>query len=184
MSAGTGGTLSGVAHFLKESTAKCINIVLVDPLGSCLFNKVKLNVAYTTEQQERRLHRNRYDTIAEGIGLDRITQNFAVGLDAGVIDDAIKVTDQEALDVAHWLLREEGIFVGSSSAMNISAAFQYALSMPPASCIVTVLCDSGQRHLSRFWNKNFILNWGLLWPEDDMATWNDRLPCKIRGETY
>ena len=180
MSAGTGGTISGVAHFLRESTANDIRVVLVDPPGSCLFNKVKLNVAYTDEQQERRLHRHRYDTIAEGIGLDRITQNFSVGLNLGVIDDALRITDQEAVDMAHWLLREEGLFVGSSSAMNVSAALQYADLMPPGSCVVTVICDGGQRHLSRFWNRQFIIKWGLLWPCDDLVAWNERLPYRIR----
>jgi len=180
MSAGTGGTISGVAHFFQESDSKFVKVVLVDPPGSCLYNKVKLNVAYTSEQEERRLHRHRYDTIAEGIGLDRITQNLALGLDLGVIDDAVKVSDQEAVDIAHWLLKEEGIFVGSSSAMNISAAVRYADLMPSGSFVVTVICDGGQRHLSRFWNKDFIQRWGLKWPGDDMVAWNERLPYKIR----
>jgi cysteine synthase A len=132
-------------------------------------------VAYTTEQQERRLQRHRYDTIAEGIGLDRITQNFAIGLNLNILDDAVKVTDQEAVDMAHWLLRNEGLFCGSSSAMNVSAAIQYASTMPPDSCVVTIICDSGQRHLSRFWNRDFIIQWGLYWPGDDMSAWHDRL---------
>jgi len=181
MSAGTGGTLSGVSHFLRESSSnlKHVKVILVDPPGSCLFNKVKLNVAYTSEQQERRLHRHRYDTIVEGIGLDRITKNIALGLDLGIIDDAVKVTDQEAVDIAHWILKEEGLFVGSSSAMNISAAIGYAALMPSGSSIVTIICDGGQRHLSRFYNRDFILRSGLKWPGDDIIAWIGRLPFQL-----
>jgi cysteine synthase A len=149
---------------------------LIDPPGSSLFNKVKYNVAFATEQKERVLRRHRYDTIAEGIGLDRVTQNFAVGFNNGIFDDAIRVSDQEAVDMAHWLLKEEGLFVGSSSAMNVyGAALHAKLSMSPNSCVVTVICDGGQRHLTRFWSRDFIKGRGLHWPEDDHVAWKARL---------
>lgn len=64
------------------------------------------------------------------------------------------------------LLREEGLFVGSSSAMNIVGAIRTAIDLPPGSNVVTVICDSGQRYLTRFWNRDFIVNWGLEWPQD------------------
>ena len=83
-----------------------------------------------------------------------------MGCDTSSIDDAIQISDQEAVDMAHWLLREEGIFVGSSSAMNVAGAVRVASSMPPDSSIVTVICDGGQRHVSRFWNQEFITEWG------------------------
>lgn len=164
MSSGTGGTISGVGVYLKEQK-KDVKIILVDPPGSSLFSKVKYGVAYTSEQKEQGIRRHRYDTIAEGIGLDRVTHNFSLGLQHGAIDDAIFITDQEAVEMAHWLIREEGFFVGSSSAMNIIGAVKAAMEMKKGSQIVTVICDSGQRHITRFWNKKFIELRGLAWPE-------------------
>ena len=125
--------------------------------------------------------------------MDRITQNFALGYDNGVIDDAIKIDDQMAVDVAHWLLKEEGLFVGSSSAMNIAGAILLCVNnsnddndssndddddgygLKSGSSVVTVICDGGQRHLTRFWNREFILKWNLLWPKDDEVAWKCRL---------
>jgi len=165
-----------------------------------LYNKVKFGVAYASQMSEQRLRRHRYDTLAEGIGLDRITANFGLGCidiswskDGGsfqrkvdlsmdenavtsscnktlvhqsrIIDDAISITDQQAVYMAHYLLRHEGIFVGSSTAMNIVGALYAAKDMPSGSNIVTVVCDGGQRHTSRFWSKTFIEEWGLVWPE-------------------
>ena len=213
MSAGTGGTIVGVGGCLKDKwwsdcgklsikqPRTCPRIILVDPPGSSLYNKVKFGVAYTSQMSEQRLRRHRYDTLAEGIGLDRITANFGLGCtdivwskDGGsfkkrldealdennsictsraeqstnqskVIDDAISITDQQAVFMAHYLLRHEGLFVGSSSAMNIAGAILVASTMPPNSNVVTVICDGGQRHTSRFWNREFIEQWGLDWPE-------------------
>mmetsp|Transcript_13259 Transcript_13259/g.29315 ORF Transcript_13259/g.29315 Transcript_13259/m.29315 type:complete len:465 (+) Transcript_13259:96-1490(+) len=177
MSSGTGGTISGVGRYLK-SRSPFVRVVLVDPPGSALYSKVKYGVAYASEQSERALKRHRYDTLAEGIGLDRVTANFAMGCDTCAIDDAIQISDQEAVDMAHWLLREEGIFVGSSSAMNVAGAVRVASSMPPDSRTVTVICDGGQRHVSRFWNKKFITEWGCSWP---VSGGNRRLPDCIES---
>lgn len=183
MSSGTGGTISGVGTYLKEQSelkeSDC-KVCLVDPPGSSLYNKVKYNVAFAKEQSERGLLRHRYDTIAEGIGLDRITNNFSLGVEHGVLDDAVRVTDQEAVDFAHWLLKEEGLFVGSSSAMNVIGAVRVAMEMDANSIVVTVICDGGQRHLTRFWNRDFVLEWGLQWPEDDLDAWKSRLPLPLQ----
>ena len=165
MSAGTGGTLAGVGRFLKETTAGHCHVVLVDPPGSVLYHKIQHGVAFTPQQAERSLRRHRYDTIAEGIGLDRLTHNISCGLD--YIDEAIRVTDQEALDMAHWLLQREGLWVGSSSSMNVVGAIRTALTLPPGSCVVTVICDAGSRHVTRFWNRDFCEKWGLNWPQEE-----------------
>lgn len=181
MSSGTGGTISGVGTYLKEQSKESdCKVCLVDPPGSSLYNKVKYNVAFAKEQSERGLLRHRYDTIAEGIGLDRITKNFSLGIEHGVLDDAVRVTDQEAVDFAHWLLKEEGLFVGSSSAMNVIGAVRVAMEMDANSTVVTVICDGGQRHLTRFWNRDFVLEWGLQWPEDDLDAWRSRLPLPLQ----
>lgn len=90
-----------------------------------------------------------YDTIAEGVGIDRLTENFI----CAKIDDAFLVTDDETVEMSRFLLREEGLFVGSSSALNCVAAVRAARKLGPGHTIVTVLCDSGQRHLTKFWNE-------------------------------
>jgi cysteine synthase A len=152
-------------------------VVLVDPPGSSLYSKVAHGVAFAPEQSERSIRRHRYDTVAEGIGLDRVTRNLQAGLDA--IDDAVRVSDQEALDMAHWLLEHEGMWVGSSSAMNVVGAVRTARSLPPGSSIVTLVCDGGHRHVTRFWNRTFCVGRGLAWPGD--AEPQDRIPECLRG---
>jgi len=171
MSSGTGGTIAGMATYLKEKDAANkgavneVQIVLVDPPGSALYHKVEHGVAFAEEQRERHLRKHRYDTLAEGIGLDRITRNFSSGLDC--IDRSIRVTDQEAVDMAHWILRTEGLWIGSSSAMNLVGAIRTAISLPEGSSVVTIVCDGGQRHATRFWDPIFVQEWGLRWPSGD-----------------
>ena len=80
------------------------------------------------------------------------------------VDAAVRASDQQALEMAHLLAEEEGLFVGSSSAMNCVGALWTALAKGPGHTVVTVLCDSGQRHLSRFWNPAFADERGLAWP--------------------
>jgi len=156
MSAGTGGTISGVARYLKE-VAPSVQVYLADVQGSSLFNKVARGVLYAPEQAEQTVRRHRNDTIAEGIGIDRLTANFAAGLpehNGGLpgIDAAVRVSDQEALDMAHYMLAHEGLFIGSSAAVNCAAAVKVARRMGRGKTIATVLCDSGQRHLTKFYS--------------------------------
>ena len=113
--AGTGGTISGVAMFLKEKQPD-VQIVLADPQGSGLYNKVKHGVMFHSLEREGTRRRDQVDTIIEGIGLTRSTKNFEQGSE--LIDDAVKVTDQQAINMARWLVERDGIFIGSSSAVN------------------------------------------------------------------
>ena len=113
--AGTGGTISGVAQFLRTKLPK-IRIILADPPGSGLYNKVKHGVMFHPHEKEGTRRRQQVDTIVEGIGLSRSTANFEAGRE--MVDDAIKVTDAQALAMARWLVEKDGIFVGSSSAVN------------------------------------------------------------------
>jgi cysteine synthase len=163
MASGTGGTISGVSQYLKQKSSS-IEIVLSDPQGSSLFNKVAHGVCYAKQQSERTIKKHRYDSIVEGVGLDRVTANFA----CANIDSAVCVADQEMLDMAHWLLHNEGLFVGSSSALNVVGALKVAKRMPPGSTIVTIICDSGHRHLSRFWNQDYVGKYSLIWPKVDV----------------
>ncbi|KAM0808126.1 putative Cysteine synthase-like protein [Seiridium cardinale] len=150
--AGTGGTISGVAKYLKEEAKLSdLKIVLADPQGSGLYNKIKYGVMYSPTEREGTRRRQQVDTIVEGIGINRITNNFNAGRDH--ITDAVKVSDEQACKMARWLVEHDGIFAGSSSAVNCVAAVVAAMRLPEESRVVTVLCDSGARHLSKFWKK-------------------------------
>jgi cysteine synthase len=116
--AGTGGTISGVALFLKSKLPE-IKVVLADPPGSGLLNKVKYGVMFDPKEREGTRRRHQVDTIVEGIGINRVTNNFEVGRE--LIDDAIRVTDDQAKGMARWLVENDGIFIGSSSAVNCEA---------------------------------------------------------------
>ena len=162
--AGTGGTIAGVARYLKPKLPD-VKIVLADPQGSGLYNRIKFGVMFNTKEKEGTRRRQQVDSVVEGIGINRVTANFEAGRD--LVDDAIKVTDEQALAMARWLVEKDGIFVGSSSCVNCRlqeslydnmadwilgvAAVEVAQSMGPGHRIVTVLCDSGSRYLSRFW---------------------------------
>lgn len=148
--AGTGGTISGVSKYLKEEAKRSnLKVVLADPQGSGLYNKVRHGVMYSSTEREGTRRRQQVDTIVEGIGINRITENFEAGRE--IIDDAVKVTDEQACRMARWLVENDGIFVGSSSSVNCVAAVVTAMTLPPGSQVVTILCDSGTRHLSKFW---------------------------------
>ncbi|CAI7649232.1 unnamed protein product [Penicillium viridicatum] len=148
--AGTGGTISGVARFLKPLLPR-LTVVLADPQGSGLFNRVVYGVMFDVKEREGTRRRRQVDTIVEGIGINRVTANFEAGKE--MIDDAVRVTDAQALAMARWLVEKDGIFIGSSSAVNCIAAVKTARKLGPGHRIVTVLSDSGSRHLSRFWAK-------------------------------
>ena len=121
---------------------------------------------FNATEREGQRRRHQVDTMVEGIGINRVTANFEVGRE--LIDDAINVTDEQALAMARWLVEKDGIFVGSSSCVNCEfdpmlrnecalnlhtgfAAVKVARAMGPGHRIVTILCDSGTRHISKFW---------------------------------
>lgn len=148
---GTGGTIAGVSKYLKEKLPHVITI-LADPQGSGFFNRIKYGVMYTNEEKEGTRRRHQVDTIIEGIGLNRITHNFAQG--EGSIDDAIKVTDDQAIKMAKFLSVNDGLFLGSSSAINSVAVLKLCkLTNIKDKNIVIIACDSGTRHLSKFWKE-------------------------------
>ena len=148
--AGTGGTISGVALALKPLLPN-LKVVLADPQGSGLYNKIKNGVMFSSTEAEGTRRRHQVDSIVEGIGINLLTANLNAGLN--LIDDAVKVSDAQAMRMARWLVEKEGLFVGASSAVNCVAAAQVAKDTKKGSRIVTVLCDSGARHLSKFWKE-------------------------------
>lgn len=113
--AGTGGTIAGVARYLKPRILD-LKVILADPQGSGLFNRIKYGVMFDPQEREGTRRRQQVDTIVEGIGINRVTANFEAGRE--LVDDAIKVGDDQALAMARWLVEKDGIFVGSSSAVN------------------------------------------------------------------
>ena len=82
-------------------------------------------------------------------------------LEGIVIDDACRVTDQSALNIVYQLMREEGIFVGLSSGINAAGALRMAREGGPGQVIVTLLCDSGIRYLSKTFNPGWLRAHGL-----------------------
>jgi cysteine synthase A len=149
-SAGTGGTISGTALFLKEQNPD-IRVFLADPVGSALYSYVKCGVLEAAD----------HDYIAEGIGIGRLVANF----DGAPVDDAIRVTDQAVVDTAYRLLREEGLLLGMSTALNVWAAEQVALQLGPGKTIVTFLSDGGDRYMSRLYNPDWLAQKGFDLPE-------------------
>ncbi|KAK9084624.1 hypothetical protein Sjap_025035 [Stephania japonica] len=154
--AGTGGTVAGISRFLKEKNPN-IKCFLIDPPGSGLFNKVTRGVMYTREEAEGRRLKNPFDTITEGIGINRLTKNFM----EAELDGAFRGTDREAVEMSRYLLKKDGLFLGSSSAMNCVGAARAAQSLGPGHTIVTILCDNGMRHLSKFYDPQFLFQHGL-----------------------
>jgi len=155
--AGTGGTISGCALALKPLIPS-MKVVLADPQGSGLYNKIKYGVMFSSTEAEGTRRRHQVDSIVEGIGVNRLTKNFEAGMH--LIDDAVKVTDRQAMMMARWLVEKEGVFVGASSAVNCVAAAVVAKQIVQEGKVgkgqgrvVTVLCDSGTRHLSKFWKE-------------------------------
>ncbi|XP_048734425.1 uncharacterized protein LOC125650293 isoform X1 [Ostrea edulis] len=144
---GTGGTLAGVGTYLKEKN-KNIQVFLADPQGSVLYNYIK----------NGKLERTPGDSITEGIGQGRVTQN----LKDAPIDDALAIKDVDAVEWTFRLLHEEGFFVGASTGLNIAAAKQVAEKMGPGHTIVTCLCDTGQRYYGKLFSKTVLKNRGAL----------------------
>jgi cysteine synthase A len=137
---GSGGTLAGVALALKERNPN-IRIGLADPTGSALYDWV---VTGTLKAEG--------SSITEGIGQGRVTAN----IEGAPIDDAWRVSDEEALPVVFDLLSEEGLCLGGSSGVNVAGAIKMAQAMGPGHTIVTILCDGGSRYQSKLFNPEFL----------------------------
>ena len=100
-------------------------------------------------------------SITEGIGQGRITNN----LEGTEIDKAYLIPDQETIDTMFSLTKKEGLFLGSSSGINVAAAIRLGKELGPGHCIVTILCDPGTRYLSKLYNSDFLKSKKLLPPE-------------------
>ena len=147
-SCGTGGTLAGIARALK-ARGPATRIVLADPMGSSLYSWVK-----TGELKPEG------SSITEGIGQAARVPGNLVG-DRALIDDAVQVTDEEALTQVFDLLVQEGICLGGSAGLNVAAAIKVARQLGPGHRVVTILCDGGARYQSKLFNPEFLRERGL-----------------------
>ena len=144
---GSSGTMSGISRALKRENPN-VHIVVADPGGSGMFSYLKTGVIA-----------NEGKSVTEGIGIMRITENFR----AIVADDALRVHDQEMIDVVFHLAKHDGLFVGTSSGLNVAAALQLARQhQGSGKTIVTILCDSGTRYSSRLLNPAWRAEKGLI----------------------
>ncbi len=142
---GSGGTITGVARFLKDQGAPT-EIILADPVGSVLAGIVNDGVpgpegSYTVE----------------GIG-----QNFVPDTaDLSLIDRAYSIPDAEAVATVRELLLKEGILAGSSSGTLVAAALRWCREQTEPKRCVTFVCDTGAKYLSKVYNDAWLADQGL-----------------------
>ncbi len=145
---GTGGTIAGVSNALKEKN-KDIKIYLSDPKGSALYNYI-VNGELKSEG----------GSITEGIGSSWVTKNFATAK----IDGAFSIDDKESLPILFDLIQNEGLSLGTSCGVNIAVAIRLGKELGPGHTIVTILCDKSDRYNSKLFNKSFLQEKGLPFP--------------------
>ncbi|PVU87485.1 hypothetical protein BB561_006306 [Smittium simulii] len=178
---GTGGTIAGLTYYLKPKIPN-LKVFLADPPGSGLANKINHNILFSETEKEGTRRRHQTDTIVEGVGLNRLTFNFklithtpdiefirSLGVEISSeqdlkklkLDGAYTISDQNSIWMSRWLMKNDGLFIGSTSAMNCVAAVKIAQQLGPGCKILTILCDSGQRHLTKFWNDEHLKQMGF-----------------------
>jgi cysteine synthase A len=160
---GTGGTFAGVSEFLK-SRRREIRCVLADPPGSSLYAWVRNGTLKATGS----------GSITEGIGIGRVTENLA----GAPIDDAVYVEDTDTVHWVYRLLYEDGLFLGSTSGINVAAAVRVARELGPGHTIATVLCDGGAKYQSRLFNREWLQQKGLA---DSAVTPAARTPIDLKS---
>jgi cystathionine beta-synthase len=169
MSAGTGGTVTGIARKIKERCPKC-KIIGVDPVGSILALPDSLNGTISSYK-------------VEGIGYDFIP---AV-LDRGLVDEWIKTVDKESFTMARRLIKEEGLLCGGSSGATMHAAIQVAKTMKKGQRLVVILADSVRNYMSKFLNDKWMVDNGFM-EEDSKSShngqwWSSKAVSELKLET-
>lgn len=145
---GTGGTISGVARYLKEMNPK-VQVIGADPVGSILkayFETGKITEAHTYK--------------IEGVGEDFIP----TATDFSKIDQVISCTDRNGLNLTRRLARDEALFVGGSGGMAAWVALEVARGLTPDHLVVVLLPDTGERYLSKVHNDAWMRDNHLLDP--------------------
>lgn len=143
---GTGGTIGGTSAYLKSRSPN-IAVFVADPMGSGVHDFVKCG-EWSGDGS----------SITEGIGIKRLTANFK----QAQVDDAFKVSDQHMMDMLFHLAKHDGIFLGTSSALNAYGAYHLGMQYRnTGKVIVTFLCDSGTRYISKLLNQEWVKAQGL-----------------------
>jgi cystathionine beta-synthase len=143
---GSGGTLTGIGRYLKKASPKTA-MVLADPAGSILAPLVE--TGQMTEAGS---------WAVEGIGEDFVPPNC----DLSLVKKAYSIGDKESFSAARELLRKEGILAGSSSGTLLAAALRYCREQTEPKRVVTLVCDTGAKYLSKVFNDAFIAQEGWL----------------------
>ncbi|KAF1790432.1 Tryptophan synthase beta subunit-like PLP-dependent enzyme [Phytophthora cactorum] len=153
-SAGTSGTIAGMSTFFKEKNPD-VKVWVIDPaeIASTAMFINNDRSSGTIEDGYEMLPVVKGSSIAEGVAaLARVTGN----LREAIIDKGITGTNQEIVDMAYFLLRNDGIFVGPSSALNVLGAVKMAKELGPGHTIVTILVDGGVRYGSKLYNEEML----------------------------
>jgi cystathionine beta-synthase len=158
---GTGGTISGVAKYLKAQNPG-VKIVGVDPVGSLLYHHF-----HTREMGPAHGYK------IEGIGEDFLPSTY----DYTLLDDMVQVNDREAYLMTRRLVREEGIFCGSSGGAAVAGALHWLQANPldPDQLVVVLIPDSGSRYLSKAFNDDWLRENQLLESSRSAVSVNDLL---------
>jgi len=160
---GTGGTISGVGRYLKEKNPN-IKIIGADPVGSIL-----------KEYKKDGKLREGVPYLVEGIGQDCIPEN----IDFSVVDEIINVSDFDSFAVSRSLTKEEGIFCGGSTGTIAKAALEIAKDLPEDAVIVFIVCDTGERYLSKMHSEEWLKEKRLL--NREMKSLRDLSNAKKNG---
>ena len=139
--AGTGGTVSGAGKYLKEKNPK-VRVIAADPIGSL----------YTHYHRSRTMGEG-HPYKVEGIGGDKIPSTLWFDY----VDEFRQVPDRTSFSLARRLAREEGILAGGSTGTNLYIALEVAREVDnPAALVVTIICDTGERYLSKVFNDEWM----------------------------
>jgi cysteine synthase len=136
----TGGTITGVGRRLKE-TNPSVRIVMADPEGSVFYDYFEYGTVVPVTP-----------TAIEGIG----KQTIPGAIDMSVVDEMLRVSDENAFATCRRLAEREGLMAGGSSGLNVFAALQLAENAQGPACIVTILPDSGLKYLSKIYNDEWL----------------------------
>ena len=142
--AGSGGLISGAGRYLKEQAKKAgreVRLVLMDPVGS-----IYSDTFYKREVKEKKGWK------MEGIGNDFIPGS----LDLAIVDEVRSVTDKQAFFFARRLARQEGLLVGETSGAGVAIGLDIAREIGPGKKVVCILCDSGNRYVSKLYNDDWM----------------------------
>ena len=144
---GSGGTITGLAEFFQEKDPN-IQMVAADPEGSIVADAV-IKGSFSYEGGS---------WLVEGVGEDFIPDNLNVDL----LDDAEVVTDKEAFQTLQVLIREEGVLGGSSTGTLVAGAVKWCQKQTSPKRVVTFICDTGNKYLSKAFNKSWLHDNDLL----------------------